>query len=73
MSRRNSAAPDLFDKIRQLPPDKIAEVEDFVEFLRLRIGEQKAAVAEAAAVTRLSEQAFAKLWDNPDDAEYDKL
>jgi hypothetical protein len=64
-----SYTKDLLDKIRALPEDKIAEVADFVEFLRLRAEEQQA----AAAVTRLSEQAFAKVWDNPDDAEYDKL
>jgi hypothetical protein len=64
-----SYTQDLLDKIRALPEDKIAEVADFVEFLRLRAEEQQA----AAAVTKLSEQAFAKVWDNPDDAEYDKL
>ena len=26
----------LLDKIRNLPPEKVAEVEDFVEFLRQR-------------------------------------
>jgi hypothetical protein len=64
-----SYTQDLLDKIRALPEDKIAEVADFVEFLRLRAEEQQA----GAAVTRLSEHAFARVWDNPDDAEYDKL
>jgi hypothetical protein len=64
-----SYTQDLLDKIRALPDDKIAEVADFVEFLKLKLDEQQA----AAAVTKLSEQAFAKVWDNPDDAEYDKL
>jgi hypothetical protein len=64
-----SYTQDLLDKIRSLPEDKIAEVADFVEFLRLRTEEQQA----TTAVTKLSEQAFAKVWDNPDDAEYDKL
>jgi hypothetical protein len=69
MIRHDNTAPDLFAKIRELPPDKISEVEDFVDFLRSK-GEES---ATAQAVTGLSEQAFAKVWDNPDDAEYDNL
>jgi hypothetical protein len=69
MNRYDSTAPDLFAKIRELPPDKINEVEDFVDFLRTKNDER----LTARAVTRLSEQAFEKLWDNSDDAEYDKL
>ena len=64
-----SDTQDLLDKIRALPDDKIAEVVDFVEFLQLKVNEQ----GLARATTALSEQAFGKLWDNPDDAEYDKL
>ena len=29
-------APELIQKLRQLPPDKVAEVEEFVDFLRAR-------------------------------------
>lgn len=64
-----TSAQDLLEKIRTLPEDKIAEVADFVEFLRFRSAERDLAVA----VTRVSERAFAKVWDNPDDAEYDEL
>ena len=60
---------DLLDKIRALPDDKIAEVADFVEFLKLKTDEQQLTRASSA----LSEHAFAKVWDNDDDAEYDKL
>ena len=59
----------LIDKIRSLPPAKVAEVEDFVDFLRLR--DEDRLVTHAA--TKLSEEAFRQVWDNPDDAEYDKL
>ena len=58
----------LIDKIRSLPPAKVAEVEDFVDFLRLR--DEDRLVTHAA--TKLSEEAFRQVWDNPDDAEYDK-
>ena len=60
---------DLIDKIRRLPEDKLEEVEDFVDFLRQRQEERRL----AHAVTGASEAAFAKVWDNPDDAEYDRL
>ena len=59
----------LLEKLRALPPERIAEVEDFVDFLRLR--EQEPALTQAA--TKLSERAFHQVWDNPDDAAYDRL
>lgn len=59
----------LVNKIRNLPPEKIAVVEDFVEFLRHRDDD----IYLTAAATKLSEKSFQKAWDNPDDAEYDNL
>jgi len=59
----------LIDKIRALPPEKVAEVEDFVDILRMR--DEDRLVTQAA--TKLSEGAFRQVWDNPDDAEYDRL
>jgi hypothetical protein len=66
---KRAPAKDLFDKILLLPPDKITEVEDFVDFLRMKSDELLA----KHAVTKLSEKAFEKVWDNDDDAEYDNL
>jgi hypothetical protein len=60
---------DLIEKIRRLPEDKLVEVEDFLDFLRQR--QEERWLAQAAA--GVSEAAFAKVWDNPDDAEYDRL
>lgn len=60
---------ELFAKIRALPADRVAEVEDFVDFLRQKVAEQ--ALTRAAA--QLSESAFARVWDNSDDAEYDRV
>jgi hypothetical protein len=59
----------LIEKIRSLPPDKAAEVEDFIDFLRSREADRD--LRDAA--TRVSEQAFARVWDNSDDAAYDQL
>lgn len=58
----------LVEKIESLPPERIAEVEDFVDFLRQR---EERRLARAAM--RMSEEALAKVWDNPDDAAYDQL
>lgn len=64
-------APDqvLFDKIKQLSPQRLAEVEDFVDFLRAR--EEEHRLAQAAA--KASEASFAEVWDNDEDAAYDRL
>jgi hypothetical protein len=59
----------LLDKLRQLPPERLAEVEDFVDFLRTREGDR----ALTAAAQRLSEASLAKVWENADDAVYDRL
>ncbi len=59
----------LIEKLQTLPPDKVAEVEDFIDFLRSRDDERL--LTQTAA--RLSEGALRKVWDNADDAEYDRL
>jgi hypothetical protein len=59
---------ELIEKIKELSPDKIAEVVDFVDLLAHR---DDRLLVQAAS--RVSEPAFASVWDNPDDAEYDKL
>jgi hypothetical protein len=59
----------LAEKIQTLPPDEIAEIEDFVEILRLR-GHERGPVRDAATV---SHRAFEAVWDNPEDAVYDGL
>jgi Protein of unknown function (DUF2281) len=59
----------LLEKLKALPPERRAEVEDFIDFLQNREADQH--LVRAAA--RASEPAFKTVWDNPDDAEYDKL
>ena len=59
----------LIEKIQTLRPDQLVEVEDFVDFIRLR--EQQRVLTRAAA--EVSAPAFATIWDNPDDAAYDAL
>jgi len=59
----------LMEKIQRLPAAKQAEVEDFVDFLIERC-EDRALVDD---MMKLSEESFAKVWDNPDDDVYDRL
>jgi len=57
--------PALIRKIAALPAERIAEVEDFVEFLAMREGILARTAAAASA------PAFATVWDNPEDGIYD--
>jgi hypothetical protein len=54
---------ELIEKIGRLPPDRVAEVEDFVDFLSQRDTDRQLALAATGA----SEAAFARVWDNPED------
>lgn len=69
MSVQYDSHKNLMEKIITLPPEKVAEVEDFVDFLRLRLEDRRL----TQAAMKLSEEAFQMVWDNPDDAVYDKL
>ncbi len=69
MRTENTQVQALIEKIRILPPERLAEVEDFVNFLRQRDEDRRL----TQAATKLSEAAFQKVWDNPDDADYDQL
>ena len=59
----------LLEKIRALPPEKVTEVEDFVDFLRQRNEDRQL----SRAISRLAETSFQQVWDNEDDADYDRL
>ena len=59
----------ILEKIKRLPPERMAEVEDFVDFLSMRSDGQ----VLTRDATRTGEAAFAKVWDNLDDAVYDAL
>ena len=59
---------ELIEKIKGLPPEHIAEVEDFVDFLSQRDDRR---LVRAAA--KLSEDSFREVWDNEEDAAYDSL
>ena len=62
-------AKSLIEKITALPTERIAEVEDFVDFLSQR--EHGLSLVRAGATA--SAPAFAAVWDNPEDAVYDAV
>lgn len=59
----------MMEKLEHLTPDRLAEVEDFIDFLQQR--DRDKVLRQDYA--RASETAFAKVWDNDEDAIYDKL
>ncbi|MGD9163035.1 MAG: hypothetical protein PVG39_31810 [Desulfobacteraceae bacterium] len=59
----------LIRKIRNLTPDKIVEVVDFVDFLSQK--DQNSRMVQAA--NKMAEEAFNKVWDNAEDEAYDSL
>ena len=63
-----STTVPLIEKIQALPPEKLVEVEDFVEFL-LQKDDRK--LDEAAL--RMCEPALREDWLNEEDAAYDNL
>lgn len=59
----------LIHRIRTLSPDKITEVVDFVDFLTHKNRDRHLLQAS----NKLAEDVFRKVWDNPEDDEYDNL
>jgi hypothetical protein len=59
----------MLEKLEHLSPDRLAEVEDFIDFLQQR--DQNKGLRRDYA--RASEAAFTKVWDNDEDAIYDQL
>jgi len=65
----NQSEGNILEKLKGLPPERVAEVEDFVDFLRVRAEEQRL----TKSATKASEPVFKKVWDNLEDADYDRL
>jgi len=59
----------LIEKIQALPVERIAEIEDSVEFITSR--EQARSLSRAASAS--SAPAFAAIWNNPDDDTYNTV
>jgi chromosome condensin MukBEF ATPase and DNA-binding subunit MukB len=61
----------ILTKIRQLSPDAIQKLEEFIDQLSQPKNNPDQYLTFAAS--KLSESVLAKIWDNAEDAEYDKF
>ena len=61
----------ILTQIRQLSPDKIQKLEEFIAQLSQPKNNSDQYLTLAAS--QLSESVLAKIWDNAEDAEYDNL
>ncbi|MDJ0736368.1 MAG: toxin-antitoxin system, antitoxin component, Xre family protein [Nostocaceae cyanobacterium] len=59
----------LIEKIRQLVPEQVVLLENFIDSLCQQNGDYNLTLG----ATKLSESVLQKIWDNPEDAEYDQL
>lgn len=59
----------MVSRLRRKIAQRLAEVEDFVDFLRVRDEEN----CYATAVAKASELSLAADWDNDEDASYDRM
>lgn len=59
----------VIKKLEHLSQQRIAEVDDFIDFLRQKDNEESL----REDFTRASEAAFGDVWDNDEDAAYDAL
>jgi len=64
-----SRVQQLIKKLEHLPPDRLSEVEDFIDFLSQKDREHymRKEFAQGA------EASFQRVWDNEEDSAYDKL
>lgn len=59
----------MLEKLAHLSAERLAEVQDFIDFLQQRDQDKRM----RQVYSRASETAFAKVWDNDEDAVYDRL
>ena len=69
MATQRNHIRELIEKLEALPPERIAEVENFIDFLNSRSMDRR--LTQAASQT--AEPSLAQVWDNPDDAVYDQI
>jgi len=65
----NAIAPTLIQKLQQLPQQRLAEVEDFVEFLAARESRTVAGISLGESFAKLDKLNLSQLTDEEIDAE----
>lgn len=61
----------LMAQLRALEPDQLSTVKEFVEFISAR--QKSESRSDTSAYSALSQNSFAKVWDNDEDSIYDSL
>lgn len=56
-------------KLKQLPATELAQVNDFIDFLRIRAADR----AMVRAAMQVSESRLDSVWNNALDADYDRI
>ena len=69
MATQRDNIHELIEKLEALPPERIVEVEDFIDFLSSRSADRRLTLA----ASQTAEPSLAQVWDNPEDAVYDQL
>lgn len=69
MQTDDSLKQRLVEKISRMSIEQILLIEKFIDSLAPKDSDRMLTLAAA----KLAEPALQKIWDNPDDAEYDKL
>ena len=69
MSDLSGREQQLIEKIRQLSPGQVDQLESLIDQIR----QQDSDLNWVEWATKISEPAFHSLWDNPEDAAYDDL
>lgn len=69
MINPSSREQQIIEKLRQLSPLQIAEIEELIDQLCQKTQEYEISVMFA----QVSEPSFEQVWDNPEDAAYDSL
>jgi len=69
MATQREHIKSLIGKLEALPPERLDEVEDFIDFLEQRNLDRQL----TKTATQMAEQSFSQVWNNPDDAVYDQL
>jgi hypothetical protein len=59
----------VVEKVRNLSIEQVEQVEQFIDLLN----EQKLDSQLTLVSTKMSESVFNKVWNNPEDADYDQL
>lgn len=59
----------VLHKLQLLPPERLATVEDFIDFLHQKDRDWEL----IQAASRIAEDSFNRVWDNSEDADYDNL